>query len=951
MEFGASHHNKNRPLPRRDGNYSHPEQAPFPLLPLERAQLLIEQINKAANARLSRFEQPLLGKDEIQTFVRHIVRAGITETGAKALTSLVRPYAASTQTLHSFFDVAMRFQMHLPTEHEWKQFRQALSWKRLPEGHVLERHIGALKSFVFSVEGKEEIERGLVMCSQGATKRGRFERFYRVAGELFHEQAHNSDSFQLGEDLYDFYRRSNCPPSMIGDIVAARAKSDVAEFDRCGSKLLHLIDEGYSATRVVSFFNGYGTLLADNKPGTADFVLETLEHSLNVGTPPRKVFERLMFGLCSGTQEEAFWERKDTVFRDVVNELRNEGVPIDLLSQQVVRQFVAYDRMGVSPQKEELISSSLAVVKAFSNLLIRDQNEFYSDSEVASLQKELNMLFSRDRLRYVIHRPQNLEKLMLILDGKGLSESDATLSPERLSRELTELYTHAVLIDVLYDPSAERRKVARDFFMRVDVANGDNPPFSLDKTPVEVQERFQGQTEQVMYRAFDGYYGFAALTYPFRRTPVSGMCMMDEMANALSLKLNVVHADDIHRFPGRGRYIEGIVPERVFFGAQGEQTLDHWKEHILPHYGPVAGGTQAGDVHALDDLVNTKFFFTRGAVACLCPDNPFHKILGTHYSYLFFNHHFDAQGVRTAFLVPTQVLLDIIEPTLEHYNPVVESYPTGKFSSDINETPPLLRRIRAMCFEAGAPDPIDLGWGSNYGGGLCNGFVPHTAPLHEWENSRDYLYWDAFGHAHKWNIAKHSFMLERLHDAHEKVWQVTTSLQNRLDLFKIAELQYLRGNTLDRKLGEEERRIEPGRGQRIDVDELRNMDEEDRELQARQMMENTHRMLEWVCRWSFECREKDVPREMRPVFVLQPVLHWAAPPTSPIVIDTANRLIWHKDGTPEFYEDEGGVPSEQTREVWNNVVYPHLARDPWLTGRFHFRDDFLPQMREYGAKE
>ncbi|MCB0334360.1 MAG: hypothetical protein KDD55_12720, partial [Bdellovibrionales bacterium] len=607
-----------------------------------------------------------------------------------------------------------------------------------------------------------------------------------------------------------------------------------------------VVDEGYPASRVLAFYNGYGVLLADNKAGTADFVLNVLEHSLRVGTPPRKVFERLMFGLCSGKKEEAFWEHKDTVFRRVVGAHLEEGLPIELLSNHILKRFVQFDRVSNPTVREELTERALAVVKAFSRILVRDSAEFRTDSEVATLQRELNKLFSKERMRYLLTRQDHFDKLMLVLSGSGLPPEAATMTPNRIYNTLTDLYTHAVLMDVLYSPSPEMRASARANFMSAEVANGDNPPFSLAATPEAQQARFQQQTEQVMHRGFDGYYGFAAMTFPFRRTPLTGACLVDDMANALSPKLNVVHAKDIHRFPGRGRYIEGIVPERVFFGAEGETTLAHWREKVLRYYGPVAGGTSQGDVHAIDDLVHTKFFFTRGATACLCPDNPFHTISGTHYSYLFFNHHFDAQDVRTAFLVPTEILLQLIEPSLEHYNPVVEPYPTGKFASDINDTPPLIETIREMCHHRGdLHGPIDLCWGSNFGGGLCNGFEPFSSPVHQWENEQ-YSFWDAFGHVHKWNIKRDPFILKSLHDAHQRIWEVATALQNRFDLYKIVEMQYLRGNSLDRKLGEEERFLQGGRTERVDVEELRNMDEEDQEIQARQLMENTHRMLEWV---------------------------------------------------------------------------------------------------------
>ncbi|MCB0334516.1 MAG: hypothetical protein KDD55_13515, partial [Bdellovibrionales bacterium] len=199
MVYGASHSPQDRTPSPRQGDIP-PIHLPVlsPGTPLTRQQSheLIVKINKTANSRLARFDEKPLGMSEIQKAVEELVHGGLTQEGAKAIRSLIRPYAVSRDALNNLFCVAKRFQDFHPTAKEWIEFRQDLTWRRLPEPWVLERHIGTLASFVMAVQGKAEVDRALHIGAQGATRKGRFEHYYRMAAELFEGKEASSHSFQ-----------------------------------------------------------------------------------------------------------------------------------------------------------------------------------------------------------------------------------------------------------------------------------------------------------------------------------------------------------------------------------------------------------------------------------------------------------------------------------------------------------------------------------------------------------------------------------------------------------------------------------------------------------------------------------------------------------------------------------------------------------------------------------
>ncbi len=553
------------------------------------------------------------------------------------------------------------------------------------------------------------------------------------------------------------------------------------------------------------------------------------------------------------------------------------------------------------------------LIPAIDNFLDRGRTRL-NQGRMACFQEIINRLSASQILEF----PESFRKIVLILSGKGLKPSDSINTMEQLSLAITELSAKAELSIVMNGFHGDKADFARRFKI-------DNPPFSLEREPLEKQVQFQREVNSIMRRAPDGHYGFWANTYFFKHTPIGGRCAHDEMAMALNADLYAIPCKDVSRFPGRGRIVENIDPERVF---TEQFSSDYWREVVFPHLGPVHGATGKGNIHAIDNVLRLRVTSLRGQDAFEIKGNSFTHIAGEPMTLVTPNHHGDASTPYEVALVPSHAYNSFFTRLKIPYNPFSDPYPGAEFG-DISDEPPTLDAIHRRSLEMGlGVGVLNITSGSCFSGGLCNGAIPKSPHFHKWEqrDASKANYYDAFEHLHKWHIQHDPVTEKSLRDLHRRAYEVATALFNARDIYKHIVGFYARGHV--QKHGH---------------------NPHDERLSAYPVKIGAQ-YLQLFSEFTEECHLKGI-REQAPVLILAPMNKWAALPDSPIVLDGRRRYAFQLWGKPFEFDVNDGIASDNLIEWWQTHVDTALEDSEylWYAPRLVAADNYEDLMKEYGG--
>lgn len=373
----------------------------------------------------------------------------------------------------------------------------------------------------------------------------------------------------------------------------------------------------------------------------------------------------------------------------------------------------------------------------------------------------------------------NLGKNLLIAAYKNLKSN-----PQAAKKTLLDIYLHILEVKYLKSTNPKEKNTLIDLIGRTSVA--DNVPYKLSSP--EARKCFE-EVLSVRSRGFAIHHGFSPLMYEFRRNPEKMAPLLARFGADIGNGAHYINSLDPNSMPGRGFQISGINREKTFI--KDDSTLDPYQVY------KEAWQYLAKDFDSIED---TKFTFLRGAIAVSAPEDKSHLIQvdengrKVHYSYVIFNDHFSGKdskhaGTERVYLVPTEVLNRKLEGTLINYNDF-----TGynKNIKDVNDSDFTLEGLQKEAAKINAP-VLDLGSGTVFSGGLCNAFpagkkwfYPNELELGKRGHTKD-----VWGVVHKSHVSGRydsemnpttNRLLIPFREAHDEVYSVSNSLQNRLEL-------------------------------------------------------------------------------------------------------------------------------------------------------------------------
>jgi hypothetical protein len=395
----------------------------------------------------------------------------------------------------------------------------------------------------------------------------------------------------------------------------------------------------------------------------------------------------------------------------------------------------------------------------------------------------------------------------------------------------------------------------------------------------------------------------------------------------------VINSSDNNEFPGKGILLSGIIPEKAF--APDPHWEDAGKDSPFWQWTEGNGLFANEYFHDFDfeDLRRTDFLMMRGMMAVMCPGNPRFKLDGVDYSYVVYNRHFYSEGVEVALLVPTVVLQEKIRNTL------IDIEDFQGFSSEQDDAMEVgLGYIDLLdACEAKGLNLLNLTYGSVIGGGLCNAYLPESAPHYTWEREHDASAWtDRWGHIHKsfilgrYGSSMNNSLDEQLGFARElqkNVYDVSSALIDQSDAMRFALSFYKMGSTLISTSDDPDQDLEE---QQFEEEEEENSSDED----PGAISPGRYRMLEEIYRWRQGAAENGWPVSQIPIlhsaYVLDPN-NIPSPGQKKYELDLATMVLTTDDGeTVQFPKDGTGFGDEE-RDLWRIFVVPHFS-GPGSTG-------------------
>jgi len=507
-----------------------------------------------------------------------------------------------------------------------------------------------------------------------------------------------------------------------------------------------------------------------------------------------------------------------------------------------------------------------------------------------------------------------------VKNGKLKTREDS----KELMRHLT---IHAAVTNLLRNTAPDTRNLSRGVIQ--ELVQNDPLPYpqeDLSGNPHPDAIQAQSETESIFRRAFNVHHGFSSLTFDSKRNPIGDHWILARFGNDVAEFTEFINAQDPMKFPGKGVQISRLIPEKIF--AFNE---DDWREYNDPYLKYKAAWPWAKD--EFDDLSKTQFIFTRGFIAVSCPTNPKYVLEGTsgekvHYSYIVFNDHHENYGCNVAYLVPTSILKNKLWGTTVPYEDYLGF---SKEDTDINDVtfgPEDFAKDTKLI----PANVLNLCWGSNIGGGLCNAYPPGSSPFHRWESKRNMRHEtrDKYNHVHKSHITGHyqasmtkkmDKKLEPLRQAHKQVFEVTNKYQNLLDLFKLTLAMWHKGHTIGEK-------VTPANASddylfdNIDYD---NVDETLEEGQIYDMSDNprSNRMLIEAYKWYEGRKTGKNNKNDFPILVIADTLDYWSIPESPIYLDTYHLTLTIEGETIQLPRSSDGT-GEIENDLWYNNVIPYI---------------------------
>lgn len=496
-------------------------------------------------------------------------------------------------------------------------------------------------------------------------------------------------------------------------------------------------------------------------------------------------------------------------------------------------------------------------------------------------------------------------------------------TPNQVVRSICELTSHSAIYTMLRSDSVPERSKALQIYTQISTNDHLPYPLFLDEArqkPNPEAGRVQGEIEKVMRRIFDVYHGFSALTFDCMRTPEKEPPAIARFGKDVANTFKYVHSNDPMGFPGKGFLVSGIKPEKLFGPDKGAEGL-------LQKYKEACKWAK----NEFGDLENTHFLFTRGFIVVTSIGDKYKLPSGNekgdhiNYSYVVFNDHQHNYKNVAAYLVPTQVLNEMLKGTTFGLDDMGEATLNVE---DINEKIPTPRAFIEAAQKIGA-NVLNIGWGSNYGGSLSNAYPPDSAPYHTWEpemrqkgETKDF-----WGHVHKSHMhSGYKNTMKTLGDdilmfrqAHKEVYDITTSYQNLLDLFRISFSLWHKGQTAgeiikppnyDPFVDNDAREIEEVASEDIYGEALYNP--------------NTPRMLFEAYKWH-EGRSygRNNPNDF-PVLVVADTFNYWNQPNSEVYLDTYDMTLKIGDKTYELPTDFSEVGDVEIT-LWREKVMPYVS--------------------------
>ncbi len=480
-----------------------------------------------------------------------------------------------------------------------------------------------------------------------------------------------------------------------------------------------------------------------------------------------------------------------------------------------------------------------------------------------------------------------------------------------------------------------------------DVGTIDSVPFSIRKSQNGIDNDYkyqaynpqaiktQMETERTFLRLFDLNYGFSALTFDCKRTPEKEPPLLAQFGNDVG-KVSYINAKDISLFPGRGFEISDFNLNKIFVSDK-ENKSDPF--HLYKTAWP-----WSKDI--FNDFTKTRFIFTRGFVAAINKDKKY-TLDGTSYSYFVVNNHHHNKGCDVAYLVPTAILEKKLEKTQIPYKDYL-GY--SKEYKDINEAGLTIEDLIESSKKQGL-QVLNLGWGSNFSGGLCNAYPLDSKPYFLWEKDlRDNHTTDFWGRVHKSHMRGHYEInmskeldkkLRPLRKAHDNVYQITNNYQNLFDLFRLSMALWRKGLTVGERVIES---IDDELSQSFEPQNLESSSEEsDSELDSDfdtnssvyAQNPNLFRMLSEAYKWHEGRKQGINDKNYFPILVITDTLDYWTQPESPIMLDTYDMIVHEKDKAIPLSDEEIG---DIEKGLWTKLFLPKVL-DSSKDLRFYDRRD------------
>ncbi len=378
---------------------------------------------------------------------------------------------------------------------------------------------------------------------------------------------------------------------------------------------------------------------------------------------------------------------------------------------------------------------------------------------------------------------------------KAISQDGYIKNTKGSIQLLSEITAHALRLTILRSTDPAEVNEAKKKFEQT--TKCDNVPYSLtdnNEEPNPDAVRVTEQSKELQNRLIVVHHGFSSLLIEAKKPPTKEHSLLVRFCADVALKAKAINAKDNNSFPGKGVLISGIDLARVFAQDLTKENNDpfHVYKEAWPFY--------ADD---FDSLEKTHFMLTRGAIIVSSPGDESHIIDGVHYSLVIFNDHFHNKGVDVAVLVPTKVLQEKINGTTIPFDELSRGHEIEY--EDINEKNLTLEGLIAASSEIGA-NVLNIGSGSCLAGGMCNADPLDSSPLYKDEarlRKNSAVWTDIWKHVHKGDMLNGNYLnhmtpeWEQLmipfREKHDRTYNVSTSLLNRLDLFSLSYARWHKG--------------------------------------------------------------------------------------------------------------------------------------------------------------